>query len=91
MLTCVYLIGGSTIQITIIRVVVTKGIDGSPPPLLATPVFGGGGDLGPALGIVEGSLIKLNLVYRHRCYGGYGGVVWDRNKVFPPPCPPRWR
>jgi hypothetical protein len=32
------------------------GIDGSPPPLLAAPVAGGGGELGPALSVVEGSL-----------------------------------
>jgi hypothetical protein len=32
------------------------GIDGSPPPLVAAPVAGGGGDLGPALNVVEGSL-----------------------------------
>jgi hypothetical protein len=31
-------------------------IDGSLPPLLAAPVAGGGGDLGPALSVVEGSL-----------------------------------
>jgi hypothetical protein len=25
------------------------------------------------------------LVYRHRHYDGYEGVMWDKNKVFPPP------
>jgi hypothetical protein len=30
------------------------GIYGSPPSILAASMVGGGGDLGPALGIVEG-------------------------------------
>jgi hypothetical protein len=30
------------------------GIDGSPPPLLAAPAVGGGGDLGSVLGATKG-------------------------------------
>jgi hypothetical protein len=64
--------------------------DGSPPPLLGAPVAGGGGDLGPALSVVEGSL-KLEFGQPVSCYGGYDGVVRDKNKVYPPPRPSRWR
>jgi hypothetical protein len=40
-------------------------------------VVGGGGDLEPALDIVEGSL-KFVLVNRHHCYGDYVAVCGTR-------------
>jgi hypothetical protein len=66
------------------------GIDRPLPPLLVAPVAGEGGDLGPTLSVVKGSL-KLEFGHLNRCYGGYNGVVRDKNKVYFPPRPPRRR
>ena len=59
----------------------SPAIDESPTPLLLALMVRGVGDPRPSLGVVVRSL-KPCSINQHRCYGGYGDVVRNKNKIF---------